>query len=195
MKVLRSLLLTAALALATQVGTASATCGIYGDIHATQTRDGWLYCIDFSYTILDSLDQVSVFLPECAQGCDSGMIKFPTPAGTLSGVTGAGDTCTVELAGNFYCHGDPALNAPPVPTVTWTPTNADTCHATMPGVGHICFEMNVAPGAPREQTNAITILTGDGQCWGTLKGTLPGCNPPIPTQPVTWSDLKARYSH
>lgn len=83
----------------TQAGTASATGGIHGNIHATQTRDGWLYCIDFSDTILDSMDPVSVFLPECAQGCDPGMIKFPAPAGTLPGVTAGSDTGTVELAG------------------------------------------------------------------------------------------------
>lgn len=196
MKLLRTLVLSAALGLLAQVGTASATCSIYGDITATQTRTGWLYCVDFSYSILDSLASVSIFLPECAEGCNPNLVSFPNPAGSLTGVTAANDTCTVELAGHWYCDGDPTLNAePPKPTVSWTPVNGDTCHATLPGVGHICFELNVPPAAPREQTNAITILTSNGQCWGTLKGVFPGCNPPTPVKATTWSELKSRYSN
>lgn len=180
--------------------TASATCGVDGTITATLTQPGeWTYCIQFSYygySLDDTLTRVSLFMPRCQVGCRADLVTFPVPAGTLSGVTAAGDSCAVDLAGHFYCAGDPALNAPPVPTVSWSPTNADLCHPTLPVTGEICFTLDVPPSEPREQTNAVTVLSAGGQCWGTLKGVFPDCNPPVPTRGITWSALKGtRYSH
>lgn len=194
MKLLRLLLVAALLIAATQVGAASANCGVDGTMTATETSPGlWTYCVDFTYfnhSDLDSLTRLSIFLPQCDAGCRSNLVTFPIPVGTVSGLTWAGDDCSTEPAGTFYCDGDPAINAPRVPTVAWSLDNADSCNPTMPGTGQLCFMLNVAPSSPREQTNAITFLTPTGQCWGTLKGVFPGCNAPLPVQGSSWSGIK-----
>ena len=182
------------------VRPAAAHCGINGDISATQTGPNeWTYCVYFNYfseVAGDSLMRVSLFLPRCQVGCRADLVTFPADAGSLTGMTDMGDTCTVNLAGHFYCDGDPAIHAPPVPTVAWSMTNDATCHPTLPVNGHFCFTLNVPPSQPREQTNSISILSAEGQCWGTLKGVFPDCNPPVPTRSVTWSDIKgSRYAH
>ena len=61
------------------------------------------------------------------------------PAGSLTGVTAANDTCTVELAGHWYCEGDPNLNAEPP-----KPTEPETEPHYTPGPA----QLNFKPGAP-----------------------------------------------
>lgn len=199
MKHLRLLVIFALLLTSTQIGRAAATCGVNGTISATEATPGqWTYCIDLYYfTDLDSasLTRLSVFLPQCAPGCQPNMVSFPVPVGSLSGLTPAGDACPVQPVSLFYCAGDPEVNAPRVPTVAWSVGDMTVCRPTMPGIGSLCFTTTVAPSAPREQTNAITLLSPTGQCWGTLKGGFPGCFAPVPVQESHWGSIKgARYS-
>lgn len=197
MKRLRSFLLVVGLATTIHAGAASATCGIGGTIYAEPVGASWRYCIDFRYLILDPIVTVSLFLPECQPGCDPSRVWFP-------GIVGLGndgwilglefppinDPCVGYVYGRFYCDGDSALNAPRYPTITWSRWPSG-CVPHLNGGGHVCFDSGVAPSTPREQTNAITIRTTAGQCWGTLNGVFPGCSPPTPVRGLTWGTLKA----
>ena len=128
-------------------------------------------------------------------GCDSTLVGFPWVVGSYAGwLIGVefppiNEPCARYVQGRFHCDGDPALNAPRQPTLTWTLVPGD-CIPHLRGAGHVCFETTVAPSATREQTNAITIRTTLGQCWGTLVGVFPGCSLPTPARSVTWSGIK-----
>jgi hypothetical protein len=129
-------------------------------------------------------------LDSCPCICDP-VIFFDSPAGESNGEP---EPCTVHYAGDFVCHGDPAIPGQQGVAIKWDAISAG-CEPGRSGTGTFVFYSLLGPGDPvTPTTDNLWIKFGPEDCSGVLSGRLPICDGcPLPVESTTWGHIKAVY--
>jgi hypothetical protein len=175
-------------------------CGIDGTVTATQPNDPgfeglWKYCVDVTWDTSigggGGLSHASVFLglETCECVCNSGVIVFPSPAGTSNGDP---DPCVENYNGEYACMGDPAIpDGMNSPAVKFEHDEIDGCEPGSTGTGTFCFYSIFPPAPANSYPSGLGLKSGGGECVGELTGQMPTCQCAVPVQPTTWGRVKA----
>ena len=145
----------------------------------------WKYTAEFTWDTPQGLSNVTLDcgFGDCVQEACTAIWMFDTPAGT-----GVGDGCTIDFAGEFNCQGNPSIGYTD-PVIKWDAVG--TCEAQNIGSATLCVYTNIGPH-PDSQLPIILIKDGQDVCQGTLIGDCPSpCT--VPTESVSWGQLKANY--
>jgi len=135
---------------------------------------------------------ILIGLDNCMCVCDPRLFRFPTPAGTSTGINGGG-ACTVPYAGGYVCKGDPSIkNTTTGPAIKFEPDET-LCSTDEAGTGTFVFYSPLPPSPIDIQPNAIAIKHGYDTCYGPIIGTLPMCDCSVPSNNATWGKVKSFY--
>ena len=135
---------------------------------------------------------ILVGLDNCLCVCDPRLFRFPAPAGTSTGVNGAGP-CTVPYTGAYVCKGDPSIKDTNTgPAVKFSPDET-LCSTDEAGSGTFVFYSPLPPSPNDIQPDAIAIKHGLDTCYGPILGSLPMCDCSVPADNTTWGKVKSYY--
>jgi hypothetical protein len=172
-------------------------CGISGTVSASQPNDPgfeglWKYTVNLTWdTDAQGLSHASVFLglETCECVCNSGVVQFPSPAGTS---TGDPEPCVENYNGQYACMGDPTIPAGMnSPAVKFEHDEIDGCEPGNSGTGTFCFYTIFPPAPANSNPSGVGIKYGTNSCLGELSGQMPVCQCVVPVQPTTWGRVKA----
>ncbi len=131
-------------------------------------------------------------LDNCLCVCDPRLFKFPSPAGTSTGIN-AGGGCTVPYVGSYACKGDPSIkNTTTGPAIKFEPDET-LCSTDEAGTGTFVFYSPLPPSPSDIQPNAVAIKHGYDTCYGPIIGPLPLCDCSVPADNTTWGKVKSYY--
>ena len=127
----------------------------------------------------------------CECVCDTGFLKFASPAGSSTGDDGQGGSCTVHYDGTFACTGDPTI-PPDDAAIKFEVISEEGCESSPSGSGTWCFYSPIPPGPANTYTDAVALKYGTQECFGDLVGVLPDCSfcSTVAVDEETWSIIK-----
>ena len=154
------------------------------------------YCVELSWdTGASGLSHASVFigLETCECICNTGVVQFPTPAGTS---TGDPEPCVEEYVGDYQCAGDPTIpQGLDGAAVKFEHDEIDGCEPGQAGTGTFCFYSVFPPAPYNVDPQALGLKYGQDTMLGELVGFLPICQCVVPTRTSTWSMLKRQLTN
>jgi hypothetical protein len=173
-------------------------------LNATSTAEYQLtgpYVGNWRYTIQVAWDvgrhdpshvDVIIGLTQCQCRCDARLFKFPSPAGTSTGVNASG-ACTVPYAGLYACKGDPSIKDATTGSAVKFQPDESACSTDESGSGTFVFYSPLPPGAPEHYLDAVAVKHGLDTCWGEIVGVLPICDCSVPSEDLSWGRMKSIY--
>ena len=184
-----------------QAQTSRPPCPLLNAQSTVQSVTTGPYAGLYKYTITITWDvgvhdpshlDILIGLDNCMCVCDPRLFRFPTPAGTSTGINGGG-ACTVPYAGGYVCKGDPSIKDTTTgPAIKFEPDET-LCSTDEAGTGTFVFYSPLPPSPIDIQPNAIAIKHGYDTCYGPIIGTLPMCDCSVPSNNATWGKVKSFY--